>query len=122
MTIIDTLRTKYFQWFKAFYLTGYQWSQTRRKKQWEAKHNDKEMKKVPDPYFVEMGKVLIEMKLKTELSKMERFYFEQVMKTPAALELHAKVYEDKASKSDNISVIEAHDSIVFMTKERLGQT
>jgi hypothetical protein len=79
------------------------------------------MKNTPDPYFVEMGKVLIEMKLKTELSKMERFYFEQVMKTPAALELHAKVYEEKASKSDNISIIEAHESIVYMTKERLGR-
>jgi len=44
MTVIDTLRNKYYQWFKAFYLTGYQWSQGRRKKKWEAKHNDKEMK------------------------------------------------------------------------------
>jgi hypothetical protein len=44
MTFYDKLRTFYFQWFKTFYLTGYQWSQTKRKKQWEAKHNDKEMK------------------------------------------------------------------------------
>lgn len=44
MTMMDKLRGFTFQWFKVFYLTGYQWSQDKRKKRWEAKHDDKEMK------------------------------------------------------------------------------
>ena len=79
------------------------------------------MKHVPDPYFTTMGKVLIEMKLRTPLNKMEKFYFEQVLKTDAALEAHARAYEEKAGKSDNFVIQEQHQMIVMMTNSRLGR-
>jgi len=74
-----------------------------------------------DPYFVAMGKVLIEMKLRTPLNKMEKFYFEQVLKTDAALEAYARAYEEKVSKSDNIVIQEQYQMVVMMANGRLAR-
>lgn len=79
------------------------------------------MTKEFDPYFVTMGKVLIEMKLRTPLGKMEKFYFEQVLKTDAALDAHARAYEEKVKKSDNFVIQEQYQMIVMMTNGRLGR-
>jgi hypothetical protein len=42
MSFFDTLRTKYFQWFKAFYLAGYHWSMKKRMKRLDKKHEERE--------------------------------------------------------------------------------
>jgi hypothetical protein len=79
------------------------------------------MKHVSDPYFVTMGKILIEMKLRTELDSMGKFYFEHVLKNDKALEITARDYEQKVSKSDNIVVREQYEMIKMMTNGRLGR-
>jgi hypothetical protein len=44
MTVMDFLVEKLWSRIKLGYLIGFYWSQDKRKKRWEVKHNDKEMK------------------------------------------------------------------------------
>jgi hypothetical protein len=72
-----------------------------------------------DPYYVEMGSVLIKMKLATRLNRFEKVYFQAVLDNEDALEKQAMDYERRVQKSNRAEVHDQYEMVKMMAESSL---
>lgn len=72
-----------------------------------------------NPFYVEMGKILIEKTKAANPDKGKKL--DKIAKNSFALEAMAKMYESNAKNSNDIGLFENYEMIASMAKERLAE-